>query len=343
MSLLKEINRHIDNIIQRINNVYNLGKYEKLFNEYGNYKDIASLNDLLKKLNIYEELESNKQVKINEIYKNTDLKNLDLEKITNLSNIKLQNNLNDKNINSEGYERIIKIINERIKEINIVSDDLKKIRDRINLKINEMKIKSEINLKDTDIILKREKSEEKIVIDIEELFQIYNIGEIYKINEEMKNIKDEILENFDISNKNWFKKQKAGGNILEYNNINYKYLESITTLKEVFSDILLKYKEYNKLSAEFILYLLLILELYKIIENKPDKLNRYISKDEIIIYKSQIKNYKIFDNDIFMNRVNKLLNFIEKLLKEKNMKYIDLFESRNIIEIYILDMIMNKF
>jgi hypothetical protein len=25
------------------------------------------------------------------------------------------------------------------------------------------------------------------------------------------------------------------------------------------------------------------------------------------------------------------------------MKYIDLFESRNIIEIYILDMIMNKF
>jgi hypothetical protein len=342
MSLLTEIKGHIDNIINRINNVYNLDKYDKLFNEYGNIKDIESLKELINKLNIENEIEQIKSLKINDIYNKVDMDSLNLERTTNLSKIELMNNLENKNIDSVGYERIINLISDRIKVINRITGDLEKIKNQINIKIIEMKAKSEIIIKETDYKIVESKSTDTNEIEIEKIFEKYNIREIYKISEELGKIKDEILLSFDLTNKNWYKKQKGGNNIIDYNKANYNYLESITKLKKIYSDILESYKEYNKLSAEFILYLLLILELYKKIENEPNKVNRYISLNDITIYKSQIKNYKIFENDIFIKRVNKILETIEKVLRERNNKFIDLYESNNQIEIFLLDMIMNK-
>jgi hypothetical protein len=336
--LLKEINDHLENIIYRLNNFYDISKYQKIFLNYGKIENLNELLDMLNKLNIKIEEETKNAT---DIYNKVKLNFNDLEKNEKgLFNQKIDLYNDNPNFqNKEEYDKINLIIQNKIEnEINPYIKYLKEMNDLVESYNKIYKEKSLINLEDDDFKLIEKITGEEKSLSIDKIFERINLNEIYNINNEIINIKSELINKFDFSKDKWYKTLKGGNdNLLEYTNNMYKYLEAITELKKNYSNLLLNYNEYNKLASEWILYLLLILELYKKINNGYTNFKRYLTKKDIENYKKLIKSYIIFENDIFTLRIKKILDFLGNRI---NNKYLDIYESPSYqLDLLLLNMI----
>lgn len=344
MSLLKEINNHLENIIYRLANVYDIEKYNKLFINYGNINNIKELQEILDKLNLNINSET---MYFSKIFNKSENSLNNLENI--LNSIKNEKDFNLKNIenNSTKYEEINKNILTKINnEITPIIKFFKvKINDLQNLINNYKLIEDSFILKENDFVYQNNNIDDGIFSQkylVERIFEKININEIYKINEELAGVNNDLLTKFNIASGNdWFKiKNQIGGDMINFTKTMFIYLEAITNLKQVYSELMLKITEYNKLAIEWILFLLLVKELHKkIIAGK--KIKRFLDKDDVNLFllKIRIKELIILENDILLFRIKKILEKMKKDFETKKVMYLDIYQSNHQLELLLMVMI----
>jgi hypothetical protein len=320
------IKQNLNNIIERIENIYKINKVKSLFDKFGNLEELRKIEEYMDKLkqNILQTLDDLKNYNIsilgniflkqeidNDLFNKINSINFNLDEIQSF-NTQLEN-IN--NVFSQYYDVSYNLIKEEIKQRGEIKDE----NGFVFINYNEI---------DPEIFKKLFSARFELLVSIFKDFPDYQLKEIVIEKAQIADKFKDILTD----NPKWFLKQK-GGEIPNKDKL-VEIMEELNKLKNNFIKI-------NVLSSEIILYFLLIRSI-RIEGFHYERIDRFISYDDILKFRDTVFNeLKIYETDIFKNRINKIiecvLNNMDKLQKD----HIDIYKSNN-IDLVILSVLIKR-